>query len=367
MTEANAPAGMVRQRVLVVGLGTMGLSHARAYRAIDGFELVGLTTRNAAARADLDREFPGVPRFELLGEALSALAPDAVAICAYTEDHAPMAIEALAAGAHVFCEKPLADTLEAAETVIAEAKVAGKVLLIGYILRVHPSWTRFVDIGRTLGKPLVMRMNLNQQSSGAFWETHKALMRSTSPIVDCGVHYVDIMCQVTRAKPVLVHAVGARLTGEIAPSMVNYGHLNIVFDDGSVGWYEAGWGPMMSETAFFVKDMIGPKGAVSIVAKESGEAAKSSDHDSHTRTNALRIHHAALDANGAFAKPDKIELTEDEPGHQELCEREQRLFLQAIRGEVDLTGHHADAINSLRIVFAADESMRTGEAVRLKS
>ena len=37
------------------------------------------------------------------------------------------------------------------------------------------------------------------------------------------------------------------------------------FDDGSVGWYEAGWGPMMSEVAFFVKDVVGPKGAVSIV------------------------------------------------------------------------------------------------------
>ena len=53
-----------RQRVLVVGLGTMGTSHARAYQAIDGFELVGLCTRNAAARDDLDKEFPGVPRFE---------------------------------------------------------------------------------------------------------------------------------------------------------------------------------------------------------------------------------------------------------------------------------------------------------------
>ena len=139
----------------------------------------------------------------------------------------------------------------------------------------HPSWTRFVEIGRTLGKPLVMRMNLNQQSSGSFWGVHKALMRSTSPIVDCGVHYVDVMCQVTRAKPIAVHAVGARLTGEIAPTMVNYGHLHLVFDDGSVGWYEAGWGPMMSETAFFVKDMIGPKGCVSIVAKEeAGEGVE---------------------------------------------------------------------------------------------
>ncbi len=356
----------VVKRVLVVGLGTMGTSHARAYQAIDGFELVGLCTRNAAGRRDLDRDFPSVPRTDDFGEALAALKPDAVAIAAYTEHHAPMALQALKAGAHVFCEKPLADTLAGAEAIVAAAKAAGKALLVGYILRVHPSWTRFVEIGRTLGKPLVMRMNLNQQSSGSFWEVHKNLMKSTSPIVDCGVHYVDVMCQVTRAKPVAVHAVGARLTDEIAPAMVNYGHLHLAFDDGSVGWYEAGWGPMISETAFFVKDMIGPKGSVSIVAKdEGGSAAKSADHDTHTKTNALRIHHAALNADGAFAHPDEVLSTEDAPGHQDLCERAQRLFLKAIRGEVDLKDHLEDAINSLRIVFAADESMRTGEVVRL--
>lgn len=211
-----------------------------------------------------------------------------------------------------------------------------------------------------------MRMNLNQQSAGSFWEVHKKLMRSTSPIVDCGVHYVDIMCQVTRARPVAVHAVGARLTSEIAPAMYNYGHLHITFDDGSVGWYEVGWGPMMSETAHFVKDLIGPNGSVSIVAKESTDAgAHSADHDTHTRTNALRIHHAARDTEDRFAKPDELISTADEPGHQELCEREQRLFLSAIRGEIDLSEHHEDAINSLRIVFAADESVRSGEVVRL--
>jgi predicted dehydrogenase len=211
-----------------------------------------------------------------------------------------------------------------------------------------------------------MRMNLNQQSAGSFWEVHKKLMQSTSPIVDCGVHYVDIMCQVTRARPVAVHAVGARLTSEIAPAMYNYGHLHIVFEDGSVGWYEAGWGPMMSETAYFVKDMIGPNGSVSIVAKEGADVnASSADHDTHTHTNALRLHHAVLDADGRFAKPDELISTEDEPGHQDLCEREQRLFIRAIRGEIDLTEHHEAAINSLSIVFAADESVRSGEVVRL--
>jgi len=78
----------------------------------------------------------------------------------------------------------------------------------------------------------------------------------------------------------------------------------------------------------------------------------------------LRIHRAALDASGRIARADEIESAEDEPGHQELCNREQRLFPEAIRGEVDLADRWRDALNSLRIV-AADDSVRTGQAVRL--
>jgi predicted dehydrogenase len=350
-------------KVLVVGLGTMGKSHARAYAAIDGFVLAGLVTKRPEQRSDLGIEFPRVPLFGNFDAALAAIKPDVVSINTYTQDHADLCLRALAAGCHVFCEKPLAASLEDAERVIAAAASASKKLLIGYILRVHPSWTRFVDIGRSLGKPLVMRMNLNQQSSGHFWEVHKSLMQSTSPIVDCGVHYVDIMCLVTGARPLTVHAVGARLSQEIAADMYNYGHLHITFDDGSVGWYEAGWGPMMSETAFFVKDMIGPNGCVSIVSETSN--ADSSDHDGHTRTNALKLHRAKLNASGGFAEPDQVIVTQGEPDLQALCLLEQRLLLDAIINDTDLSAHHRDALNSLRIVFAADESVRTGKLVQL--
>src|SRR3712207_8595287 len=53
-------------------------------------------------------------------------------------------------------------------------------LVVGYILRHHPSWTRFIELARTLGAPLVFRMNLNQQSSGAAWDAHKRLLQSRS-------------------------------------------------------------------------------------------------------------------------------------------------------------------------------------------
>ena len=352
---------MKKIKVLVVGLGNMGLSHARAYQSIKGFEIVGLCTRGIETRADIRKEFRGVRLFSDYAEALSTLKPDAVSINTWPDTHAAYAKLALKAGCHIFIEKPLASTVVEAEEIVLLAKASGKKLVIGYILRVHPSWVKFVEVGKTLGKPLVMRMNLNQQSSGAQWDVHKHLMNSISPIVDCGVHYVDVMCQVTGAKPVRVHAVGARLTTEIDAHMYNYGHLHVAFDDGSVGWYEAGWGPMMSETAFFVKDMIGPKGSVSIALAESGTS--SSDVDSHTRTRALRLHHATLTPDGKFVTPDEIIRMNDEPGHQELCNREQELFLSAIQHDHDMSAHAEDAINSLRIVLAADESVRTGQVV----
>ncbi|HVU25582.1 MAG TPA: Gfo/Idh/MocA family oxidoreductase [Opitutus sp.] len=356
-----------RLRVLVVGCGHMGASHARAYDQLaDDFEIVGLVSRGEASRRRLNAELGGRhAEFADFGEALAQTKPGAVCISTYTETHAAYAVAALEAGAHVFLEKPVADNLADCERVIATARRQGRKLVVGYILGVHPSWQKFVELARALGKPLVMRMNLNQQSAGAHWATHKELLRATSPIVDCGVHYVDVMCRMTGARPVSVNGIGARLSDEIAPDRCNYGHLQVTFDDGSIGWYEAGWGPMMSETAFFVKDVIGPKGCVSIVAQKAAGAGKSADIDSHTQTEALRLHHAARGADGAFARADEIIAVDDEPNHDELCRREQEFFRRAIREDVDLTAHWQSAIDSLRIVLAADRSAREGRTVTL--
>jgi predicted dehydrogenase len=326
------------------------------------FEIVGLVSRGPASRRALAAELGGPPEFGDYDEALRATRPDVVSVNTYPETHGPYARAALEAGCHVFCEKPLATTVAEARSIVDAARARGRKLVVGYILRVHPAWARFVEIARTLGKPLVMRMNLNQQSHGPTWATHRNLMESMSPIVDCGVHYVDVMCQMTGARPVRVSAIGARLTNELKPGMYNYGQLQVVFDDGSVGWYEAGWGPMMSEEACFVKDVIGPRGAVSIVKDPRGA---SDDVDSHTKTSCLRVHHAALGADAEFAKEDELIGTEDEPGHQALCDREQAFLLRAIREGLDLSDHMADAVNSLRIVLAADESVRTGRVIEL--
>ena len=347
---------MSRKRVLVVGLGNMGMSHALAYTRIPGFQVVGVCERRIAKR-DLPEALRGAAKFDNFDHALAELKPDVVSINTLPDTHAQFAIKAMEAGAHVFVEKPLADNAMNAERVVETAKRTGKKLVIGYILRHHPSWIKFIEIAQQLGTPLVFRMNLNQQSNGETWAWHKRLMDSFPPIIDCGVHYVDVMCQMTNAKPIKVHAIGARLTDEVKQQ--NYGMLQVIFADGSVGWYEAGWGPMMSETAFFVKDVIGPKGSVSIVMAETAGNVKSDDINAHTKTNQILWHHADM------SKPDeRIDMT-DEPDHEALCEREQRYLLKAIEENLDLTDHMNDGVKSLKIVLAADRSIHEGQVVTL--
>ena len=352
-------------RILVVGCGNMGASHATSYHHMPEFEICGLVARGDS-KARLNKNLgASYPLFDDFRIALEETKPDAVCISTYPDTHEEFALMALDAGCHIFIEKPLADTVVGCEKIITKAETTSKKVVVGYILRHHPSWMRFIQETQKLGKPLVMRMNLNQQSHGFMWDVHRNLMKSLSPIVDCGVHYIDVMCQMTRSKPVWVSAIGARLTEDISADNYNYGQLQIRFEDGSVGWYEAGWGPMVSETAFFVKDVFGPKGAVSIVAKDAGSSGKSDDVDSHTKTESIKVHHAELNTKNEFVKPDQwIDMT-DEPTHQQLCDREQAYFLKAIRENLDLTDHLADALNSLRIAFACDESVKTGEVVRL--
>ena len=348
-------------RVLVAGLGNMGRSHSLAYHRHAGYEIAGLVNRSAPRQLSPELGGYGIlPDYE---PALRELKPDLVSINTYSDTHADYAIMAMEQGAHVFVEKPLATNVRDAERVVAAAKANNRKLVVGYILRHHPSWIRLIAEARRLGGPYVFRMNLNQQSAGQFWLTHKHLMETTSPIVDCGVHYVDVMCQITDAKAVEVRGMGLRLSDEIAPDMYNYGHFQVLFEDGSLAWYAAAWGPMISDQAFFNKDIMTPNGAVSIVVKPGQD---SQDHETHARTDSIKVHRSALTPDGNnFAQPDEIISMEGEPGHDALCAREQDFVYRAITENIDLTRHMDDAVASLRICIAADESVRSGRPVRL--
>ena len=143
----------------------------------------------------------------------------------------------LGRGCHVFVEKPIATTVADAEAVVARAPATRRTGA-----RLHPARApglgELVEIGSGLGKPLVMRMNLNQQSSGRPGLCTGDLMASA----DADRRLRRALCRrdvpADGARPVRVHGIGAELR---LSEVQNYGHLHVVFDDGwSAGTRPAG-------------------------------------------------------------------------------------------------------------------------------
>ena len=122
---------------------------------------------------------------------------------------------------------------------------------------------------------------------------------------------------------------------------------------------------MMSETAFFIKDIIGPCGSVSIVQRSTQPTSSSSNVNSHVKTESLLVHRSGVDSDGLSVKRDVWIDASDEPDHYALCRREQERFLHAIKDDHDLIEHMESAVQSLRIVLAADQSWKEGRSIDL--
>src|SRR5688500_13532526 len=93
-------------RVLVVGCGNMGSSHAKAYHNLDGFEICGIVSRGKSKEVLNEKLGGRYPLFDDFDTALEKTRPDAVSISTYPDTHEIMAIKSLEKGCHVFIEKP---------------------------------------------------------------------------------------------------------------------------------------------------------------------------------------------------------------------------------------------------------------------
>ena len=81
----------------------------------------------------------------------------------------------------------------------------------------------------------------------------------------------------------------------------------------------------------------------------------------------LHLHFQDRDSEGNFSKKDEYISTSDEPDHDQLCKLEQEFLLEAIKKDLDLSQGLEDVINSMKIVLAADKSVRTGKQISIDS
>jgi predicted dehydrogenase len=179
-------------RVALLGAGFMARIHAGSYG----------TLRDRAQVAVVCALDGGEPIAEELGaqlsrdweEAVAAPDIDAVDICLPTPLHRPVALRALAAGKHVLLEKPIALTLEDADAIGDAAKVAGRVLMVGHVLRYFPEiveMRRLLD-GGELGRPVsATALRLSAPPDWNDWMGDPE--KSGGVLVDMMVHDFDIL------------------------------------------------------------------------------------------------------------------------------------------------------------------------------
>jgi len=176
----------------IVGAGFMGSAHASNYAALGGRVRVKTVCSRSLDRAERVAAAVGAAASTDLEATLADPEVDAVDICLPTPAHRQAAEYALAAGKHVFLEKPIALTLEDADAIAAAAERSGTILMIGLVLRF---WPEYVELGRLvegggLGRPLaVSALRLSPPADWADWLGDRTQSGGTA--VDLMIHDFD--------------------------------------------------------------------------------------------------------------------------------------------------------------------------------
>ncbi|OPZ31087.1 MAG: putative oxidoreductase YcjS [Lentisphaerae bacterium ADurb.BinA184] len=194
-------------RVCVIGMGPIGNRHARLYKEDALAELVGVCDIRKD-RADAASAALGVPAFYDAPAMLAALRPDLCSVATggyeYGSDHCLPTLQALDAGCHVLCEKPISNDIAEAERMVAKAREKNRCFGIDLNHRFTPAALlakRWVDEGR-LGHLLFVNMSMwikNPTESSPYFQL-KALHPHTVDVMRyfCG-DIVAVQCFATRA------------------------------------------------------------------------------------------------------------------------------------------------------------------------
>lgn len=180
-------------RVVVAGAGFMGGTHAPRWAAQDGVRVVGVYSRSRARAESVAGPLGAQATDDL--RALLAMDADAIDICLPTDRHYAVALEALAAGRHVICEKPVALTVEDGERMELAADAANRILLVAHVVRFWPEYAHLFDLVHSgaIGRPTSAVAQRLQEGPGWVTDTASAYSHSGGQIVDLQIHDDDYL------------------------------------------------------------------------------------------------------------------------------------------------------------------------------
>jgi predicted dehydrogenase len=193
-------AGKVR--IAVVGVGYLGQFHAEKLSRLGEAELVGVVDSDQERAGKIARDL-GIKAYASHEEVLDLV--DAVSVVTPTVTHHQVTMDFLNAGKDVFCEKPLAATLEEADEMVGLASESGRVLQVGHLERFNPAVEEMLSRAKD---PMFIECNRIAP--------FKARATDVDVALDLMIHDLDIILAMVGRDPIEVRAVGVPVLGQHA-------------------------------------------------------------------------------------------------------------------------------------------------------
>ncbi|MCP4360264.1 MAG: Gfo/Idh/MocA family oxidoreductase [Chloroflexi bacterium] len=200
----------------VIGVGRMGRNHCRVFSLLPKVELTGVHDLNSNVGAAVAHQYHA-PHYD----SVAALLPhvDAVSIATNTQSHFDLAVQCLAAGKHIFIEKPIAETVAQAEQLTQLAKRSKQIIQVGHIERFNPT---YIELKRVMDTMTVLAINIRRLSPFAGSNT------DVDVILDLMVHDLDLVLDIAGQTPTSMIAHGLTAYN----GAIDHATVNLCFDDG---------------------------------------------------------------------------------------------------------------------------------------
>ena len=308
----------------VIGVGAMGLNHARVYDRLDNANLIAVSDVSETTLNYVSEKYD-VKGYLDYNDLLADSTIEIVSVCVPTTHHFDVVMKAIDAGKHVLVEKPIAFTLEEAEKMIAFAKEKGVLLSTGHVERFNPAVQKakeLIEMG-VIGDVV----SASAKRVGPF----PPRIKDVGVAIDLAIHDLDVMYYLFNENPTQVYA----SMGSILEKCEYEDHAEIMikFANGSTGLLEVNWLTPYKRRAL---EVTGTGGIIAIDYIDQ-----------------------SIDVSGKFAQ--KVDITHREPLLQELDS-----FLNSVmnNAEVEITGE--DGLNALKMVLAANKSSKEDGPVSLE-
>jgi len=207
---------MNKLRMGVIGVGRMGRNHCRVFSLLPNVELAGVHDLNSDVGFAIAHQYQATHY-----HSVAALLPqvDAVSIATATPSHFDLARQCLAAGKHLFIEKPIAETVTQAEQLAQLVQNGKQIIQVGHIERFNPT---YIELKRVMATMTVLAINIRRLSPFAGSNT------DVDVVLDLMVHDLDLVLDIVGQTPSSIVAHG--LTAY--HGAIDHATVNLCFENG---------------------------------------------------------------------------------------------------------------------------------------